>query len=153
MISALAGGGPGACGLIGVTRLIDTGAFTGTTPLATMRPLAEVVTETMTVPVWVPACKPVGFASTVSLIPSGGSEPLDGVTLTSHGCCGSRDAVNGKLPSGKPGTYTMIGTSVVLPEGALTFGFPGAVTGASTTRTVTEFGPKAFAQAKNARTR
>src|SRR5438128_11082654 len=109
MISAFAGGGPGACGLIGVTRLIDTGAFTGTTPLATMRPLAEVVTETMTVPVCVPGGKPVGFASTVRSIPSGGSEPLDGVTLISHGCCGSRDAVKGNEPSGKPGQCTTTG--------------------------------------------
>src|SRR5438128_8741416 len=100
---ALAGGVPDVCGLIGVTRLIDTGAATGVTPWLAIEPLPGVVTSRITVPVKVPFGRPVGSANTMRSTPSGGKTPLDGCTLLSHGLSSSC-AVNGRVWPGNPGT-------------------------------------------------
>src|SRR5712691_2562525 len=152
MITAFWGGVPAGLGVTGVTRLIDTGAPTVVTPFAEMGPNPEVFTCTNTVPVKVPFGSPVGSAKTVRSMPPGPIEPMLGTTLTNHGLLSSV-AVKGKVPSGKPGMCTRIGISVLLPAGALTLGFVGAVTGERTMRTVSEYGPKALAHGKNPRTR
>src|SRR5579864_3703416 len=137
MMIELAEGVPAGCGVTGVTRLIDTGAPTGVTPLVVTSPVLGVLTERITVPVKVPFGSPVGSAYTVRSIPSGGSSPLDGSTRLSHGL--SRLAVKGKVPSGKPGTCTMMGTRIVLPTGAPLLGlFETIDSGVSTARMVME---------------
>src|SRR5947209_15090259 len=137
-ISALSGGFPGSCGLTAVTRLTDTGAEIATTPLFTIGPPLEIVTATNTVPVCVPTESPIGLAITVRSIPSGGSVPVEGITCTIHGSCGSSVAVKGNEPPMIPATCTTIGTSVLLPNGALPFGLNGPVTGDNTMRPTTE---------------
>src|SRR5690348_4790182 len=104
MINEFAAGVPEGFGVTGVTRLTETGALTGVTPLLTIGPLVGVVfTETISVPVCVPAGIPVGLASTTKSRPDGGSEPVVGLTLTSHVSRGSSEAVKGNEPSAKPG--------------------------------------------------
>src|SRR2546430_2591366 len=149
-MTALAGGVLVIVGVIGVTRLIETGTLTGVTPSFAMPPLLGVVTLTMSVPVNVPLGRMLGSTKTVKSFPSGGRSPLVGSTLSSHGF-GSNLAVKGSVWPGKPGTCTMIATRALFPDGTLTFGFVGGVNGASTTRTTAEFAD--VPHASTARTR
>jgi len=71
MISALFGGSDLLPGATGVTRLTESGT------LATVVP-PEV---TVTVPVFAPGGRLLGFAVTVTVVPPGGIVPLDGVTV------------------------------------------------------------------------
>ena len=90
MISASPGGVAAAgSGLIGVTRLIETGAEIGVMPFVVIGPATGVETDTMTVPVNVPFGSPDGSAKATRSTPSGGSKPLFGSTRMSHGLLSS----------------------------------------------------------------
>src|SRR4051794_2101491 len=71
MISALFGGSDLLPAATGVTRLTDSGTLTTVLP-------PEV---TVTVPVFAPGGRLVGFAVTVTVVPPGGIVPEDGVTV------------------------------------------------------------------------
>src|SRR5438552_2246367 len=140
MIKAVAGGTEAGCGVTGVTRLIDTGAEMVVTPLVLTVPVPGVTTSRMTVPVNVPLGRPVGSANTVNVSPSGGSSPLAGSTLTSHGLLSSV-AVKGSVCPGNPSMWTWMPTSCVLPTGTGTLGLVSVVvtvTGTTTMRAVAE---------------
>src|SRR5258707_9822166 len=100
MTRALAGGAALLPGLIGVTRLIETGTPTLVEPLLAFAPEPPLLMTTVTVPVNVPFGRSVGSAKTCSVTPDGGREPLDGCTV-SHGL--STVAVKGKVPPAMPG--------------------------------------------------
>src|SRR5688572_30659613 len=96
-------------GCTGVTRLIDTG-------MLVVIPFAV----TFSVPVFAPAGRPVGFAVTVTVVPSGGSGPEAGFTERN-----GLSVVAVKVPvsssvillDAEPGMKTRNSTGVVLPTG------------------------------------
>src|SRR5258708_38627021 len=100
MTRALAGGAALLPGLIGVTRLMETGTPTLVEPLPAFAPEPPLLMMTVTAPVNVPFGRSVGSAKTCSVMPDGGSEPLDGCTV-SHGL--STGAGRGKVPPATPG--------------------------------------------------
>ncbi len=95
-MTALGGGVPAGFGVIGVTRLMETGTLTGVTPSFAIVPELGVVTLTISVPVKVPLGRMLGSTKTVKSFPSGGRSPLTGSTLSNQGL-GSNLAVKGNV--------------------------------------------------------
>src|ERR1700686_5078801 len=86
MMSASGGGAFFAVGATGCTRLIETVVVDGGFVSSATRPcwLAAAPKGTLTAPLLVPTGRPFGVAVTVSVVPSAGTVPLDGETV-SHG--------------------------------------------------------------------
>jgi hypothetical protein len=145
-ISASGGGVPLPAGDTGVTRLIETGMVLSVVAFV-CGPLAEAVLYVIfTVPVFVPRLSTLGSAVTVSVIPSAGSAPDDGDTV-SHGLSTVATKVVGSVAPGRKSVCTTFPSA---PTSVLEL---FVRTGVTKTPTRFEYGPRWSLQSLTPRTR